>query len=77
MTTTESDVIKTLCQEYIELVDAMRSGSYSTDYLHTLDSDRQWHHNELCRLLRVDRTVDMYRYVQRIVTGKQIGRAHV
>lgn len=40
----ESDVIKTLCQEYIELVDAMRSGSYSTEYLHTLDSDRQWHH---------------------------------
>ncbi len=65
MTTTESDVIKTLYQEYIELVDAMRSGSYSTDYLHTLDSDRQWHHNELCRLLRVDRTVDMYRYAQR------------
>ena len=65
MTTTESDVIKTLCQEYIELVDVMRSGSYSTDYLHTLDSDRQWHYNELCRLLRVDRTVDMYRYAQR------------
>lgn len=62
MTKIETDTIKTLCAEYIELVDNMRSGEYSTDYLHTLDSERQWHHNELCRLLRVDRTIDMYRY---------------
>ncbi len=62
--TPEVDNIRTLCAEYIELVDSMRSGEHSTDQLHTLDSDRQWHHNELCRLLRIDRSVDMYRYAK-------------
>ena len=57
----------TLCREYLDLVDAMRSGQYSTDELHALDSERQNLHNELCRLTGYDRTVDMYRVARMLL----------
>lgn len=50
-----------LCSEYVHTVDAMRSGRYTTDEIHTLDSERILLHDELCRLLTLDRSVDMYR----------------
>lgn len=62
-----TDHLVTLAREYIELVDAMRSGSYTTADLHELDSQRQYTHNELCRLTGYDRTVDMYRAARLIV----------
>jgi len=62
-----SDYLLTLCREYIELVDGMRSGQYSTGELHALDSERQHTHNELCRLTGYDRTIDMYRAARLIV----------
>ena len=45
----------------------MRSGQYSTDELHALDSERQNLHNELCRLTGYDRTVDMYRVARMLL----------
>ncbi len=62
-----TDRLVILAREYIELVDAMRSGGYTTADLHELDSQRQYTHNELCRLTGYDRTVDMYRAARLIV----------
>ena len=57
----------TLCREYLDLVDAMRSGQHSTDDLHALDSERQNIHNELCRLTGYGRAVDMYRVARMLL----------
>lgn len=56
-----------LCREYIETVDAMRSGRYSTEEIHQLDSQRLLLHDELCNLLRVDRKTDMYRRARAVL----------
>lgn len=39
-----------LCQEYVELVDGMRSGTYTVAEIRQLDSQRQTTHYELCRI---------------------------
>jgi hypothetical protein len=62
-----ADQLLTLCREYISLVDAMRSGQYTTDELHTLDSERQSLHTELCRLTGYTRRADMYRAASLII----------
>lgn len=59
--------IISLCRDYIETVDAMRSGLYTTEDIHTLDSQRILVHDELCRLLALDKSVDMYRRVKAIL----------
>ncbi len=45
----------------------MRSGQYTTEELHTLDSERQNLHNELCRLTGYSRRADMYRVASLII----------
>ena len=62
-----SDYVLTLCREYLDLIEQMRSGRYSTAELHELDSQRQYTHNELCRLTGYDRTVDMARAARLIL----------
>ena len=39
-----------LCQEYVELVDGMRSGNYSLAEIRQLDSQRQTNHFEAALL---------------------------
>ena len=56
-----------LAQEYIQTVDAMRSGQYTVDELRTLDSERQLLHDELCRLTGYSRRADMYRAARLIL----------
>jgi hypothetical protein len=56
-----------LLREYIEHVDMMRSGQFTTGELHTLDSERILLHDRLCELLGLDRSVDMYRRAQAIL----------
>lgn len=51
----------TLLREYVEHVDAMRSGQFTTDEIHTLDSERVLLHDRLCELLGIGHDVDMYR----------------
>ena len=57
----------TLLREYCEHVDMMRSGRFTTDELHTLDSERILLHDRLCELLGLARSVDMYRRAQAIL----------
>ena len=57
----------TLLREYIEHVDAMRSGQYTTDETHILDSERILLHDRLCDLLGVGHDVDMYRRAKSIL----------
>ena len=62
-----ADQLLTLAREYIATVDAMRSGQYTTDELRALDSERQYLHNELCRLTSYTRRADMYRAASLII----------
>lgn len=59
--------IVSLCRDYIEAVDAMRSGLYTTEEIQVFDSQRILVHDELCRLLALDRSVDMYRRAKAIL----------
>lgn len=54
-------------KEYLDLIDSMRSGKFSTDEIRQLDSDRQWLHNELTRLTGLDPSEDMAAYCRRIL----------
>lgn len=62
-----TNYLLTLCREYLDLIDNMRSGRYTTEELHELDSQRQYTHNELCRLTDYDRSVDMARVARLIL----------
>lgn len=62
-----TNYLLTLCREYLDLIDNMRSGRYTTEELHELDSQRQYTHNELCRLTGYDRSVDMARVARLIL----------
>lgn len=62
-----TNYLLTLCREYLDLIDNMRSGRYTTEELHELDSQRQHTHNELCRLTGYDRSVDMARVARLIL----------
>lgn len=57
----------TLLSEYVEHVDGMRSGQFTTGELHTLDSERVLLHDRLCELLGIDHSVDMYRRARAIL----------
>jgi hypothetical protein len=48
----------TLAREYVQLVEAMNNGEYGD--VHGIDVVRQTTHDELCRVLGVDRTTAMY-----------------
>lgn len=60
-----------LCREYIELVDAMRSGRYSMKEIYQLESQRLILHTDLCTLLKVEWNVDMYHLVRGILMGRR------
>lgn len=51
-----------LCEEYVDLVNTIRSGGYSRNEYHQLDSQRQVTHNQLLDILNLTRDddVDMY-----------------
>ena len=63
---TDSHVL-TLAHEYLETVDQIRSGQFTTEEIYQLDSQRQLLHNELCRLTGYNRNVDMYRAARLII----------
>lgn len=62
-----------LCREYVEYVDAMRSGQYSIVEIRQIDSQRQIAHDELCRYTGYDRNVDMYAYAKRVLYAARGG----
>lgn len=49
-----------LCREYVDLVDTMRSGNFTVVEIRQLDSERQNTHNELCTITRMSHSEDMY-----------------
>jgi hypothetical protein len=55
-----------LAEEYVSYVDAMRSGSYTTEEIRQLDSQRQLTHNELRRHTGLDPD-DMYAYCRNLL----------
>ncbi len=55
-----------LAEEYVALVDAMRSGGYSTSDIRQLDSQRQVTHNEIRRHTNLDPD-DMYSYCRQVI----------
>lgn len=57
----------TLLREYINHVDMMRSGHFTTEEIHTLDSERILLHDRLCDLLGIDHSVDMYQRARSIL----------
>jgi len=56
-----------LASEYLDLIEQMRSGGYTTEEIYQLDSQRQWVHNELLRLTGLDPADDMHAYCRRIL----------
>lgn len=54
-------------REYLDLIAASKSGGYTLEELYQLDSDRQWHHNELVRLTGLDPADDMVAYCRRLL----------
>ena len=56
-----------LCQEYIELVDTVRTGRYDADDWRELDSQRQVTHNQLLDITGLTRDDDMYAYARAVV----------
>lgn len=61
------EYIVSLAREYLETVDNIRSGRFTTDEIYQLDSQRQLLHNELCRITGYDRRIDMYRAARMII----------
>jgi hypothetical protein len=51
--------LESICQEYLETIKQMKSGRFSTEEIHTLDSERQWLHNEILRQLELSRDDDL------------------
>ena len=62
-----------LCQEYVELVDNMRSGNFSLEEIRQLDSQRQTTHYELCRITSKSHDEDMYTYARAVVLAARGG----
>jgi hypothetical protein len=62
-----------LCQEYVELVDNMRSGSFTLAEIRELDSQRQNTHYELCRITGKSHDEDMYTYARAIMLAARGG----
>ena len=58
----------TLAREYVALLTTLRNGQYDGEAeWQTLDRERQTTHNELCRVLAVDRNEDMYRLCRNLI----------
>lgn len=63
-----------LAQEYVDLIDDMRSGSYTVEEIHQLDSQRQTTHLELCRITGKSHSDDgMYSYARAILLAARAG----
>jgi hypothetical protein len=62
--------LRSLAEEYVTLVDAMRSGQYADmDEYQRLSADRTLVHDELLRLTEMTRKNDMYRYCKTLLTA--------
>lgn len=57
--TAHRDRLHTLCEEYLSYVKAQRDGTHSAADVHAIGGQRSLVHDELCRMLHVDRSVDM------------------
>lgn len=62
-----NEYLLSLCREYVDLVNNMRSGQYTTEEIHTLDSERQLTHNSLCDLTGYPHSADMYRIARMLL----------
>lgn len=62
-----------LCQEYVEQVDGMRSGTYTVTEIRQLDSQRQTTHYELCRITGKTHDEDMYAYARAVILAARRG----
>jgi hypothetical protein len=64
--------LRLLAEEYVTLVEAMRSGQYAdSDEWQQLSSERMLVHDELLRLTGLTRRNDMYAYCREVLT-KQV-----
>jgi len=61
------EYIVSIAREYLETVDQIRSGRFSTEEIYQLDSQRQLLHNEMCRITGYSRNIDMYRAARMII----------
>lgn len=62
-----------LCEEYVQLVNDMRSGQYTTEEIRQLDSQRQVTHNQLLQIIGMDRSDDMYAYAKAVLLAARAG----
>lgn len=62
-----------LCEAYVQLVNDMRSGQYTTAEIRQLDRQRQVTHNELCRITGLDPSDDMYAYAKAVLLAARAG----
>lgn len=62
--------VRTLAEEYVALVEAMRSGQYAdSEEWHRLSSERMLVHDELIALTGVSDRSKMYRYCRELLAG--------
>ena len=54
----------TLLKEYVDVVDAMGSGQYTTEETRTLDSERILLHDRILEITGLTRETDMYRHAR-------------
>lgn len=62
-----------LCREYVDLVDNMRSGNFTVAEIRQLDSERQNTHNELCNITGMSHSEDMYAYAKAVLMAARGG----
>jgi uncharacterized UPF0160 family protein len=62
-----------LCEEYVQLVDAMRNGRYTSGELQQLDSQRQVTHNQLVQITGLDHSDDMYAHARAVLLAARAG----
>ena len=67
------DYLISLCQEYVAAVDAMRTGRYDADTLHSLDSARQVAHRQLAEHAGLLLSDDAYRYARNVLHAARAG----
>ena len=66
--------LRTLAEEYVTLVEAMRAGQYAdSDEWQRMSSDRTLVHDELLRLTGMTRRDDMYRYCRELLSSMASG----
>jgi hypothetical protein len=62
-----------LASDYVDLVDAMRTGRYCAEDLRQLDSQRQVAHRQLASYAGLSLSEDAYRYARSVLHAARAG----